>query len=221
MQKLQRDIVGEAMALFQRLQQERGQHQNRIDEIDRALGHLRGAAPAAAAKTAARPAKVKSVVVGRRGRGGNPMPLRAALVQVLAHGPRTKQELMAGVRKIGYRFKATDPMNSMQAFLYGAGKKLFKRVDGKFSLAAGVSSSTPAAGKPAKVRRVISPEARKRISDAVKARWARQRAGKNAPAKTTPVKPAKAKRNISPESRKKMADAAKRMWAARRKAANK
>jgi hypothetical protein len=39
-------------------------------------------------------------------------------------------------------------------------------------------AAAPAAGKPAKVRRVLSPEARKRIAAAQKKRWAEHRKAK-------------------------------------------
>jgi hypothetical protein len=106
------------------------------------------------------------------------MPLREALIIVLSQGSKTKHELLEGVRKIGYRFAASDPMNSLQAFLYGSGKKLFQRVDGKFALAGGASSSSNGPAKPAKAKRTMSLQARKRISEAVKARWAKQKAAK-------------------------------------------
>lgn len=35
---------------------------------------------------------------------------------------------------LGYRFASANPVNSVGAYLYGAGKKEFKRADGKFSL---------------------------------------------------------------------------------------
>ncbi len=74
----------------------------------------------------------------------------------------------------------------------------------------------PAASKPAKrKKRKLSPEGRKRIAEAVKKRWAAQKAvSKKAVA--APKKTAKKKRNLSPEGRKRIADAAKKRWAAQK-----
>jgi len=173
MKQRQDTIVQEAIALFQRLQQRRQELQGEIDAIDRALGQFRGVAPTAAVKSATIPR--------RKGRGQNSMPLREAVTQVLSGGAKTRQELLRGVQQLGYRFSATDPMNSLQAFLYGTGKKLFTREDGKFALVGGASGATSAkngANKPAKVKRTMSPAARKKIAAAQRARWAKVKAAK-------------------------------------------
>jgi hypothetical protein len=87
---------------------------------------------------------------------------------------------------------------------------------------------TLVAAKPAK-KRNLSPEGRKRIADAVKKRWAAQRAKKAEPKKSAAAtkkaavaaaqKPAKKKRNLSPEGRKRIAEAAKKRWEAQKAAA--
>jgi hypothetical protein len=66
---------------------------------------------------------------------------------------------------------------------------------------------TLATAKPAKKKRKLSPEGRKRIAEAVKKRWAAQ--------KSAPKKAAK-KRNLSPEGRKRIAEAARKRWAAKK-----
>jgi len=163
MQKQQRNILTEAISIFQQLQQRRDELTREIDEIDQALSQFRGASSAGAFRKAP-----KGVI--RRGVGQNGMPLREALFKVLANGARSKDQLLEDVQRIGYRFAATDPMNSLQAFLYGPGKKLFKRAEGKFSLANGVSASSGV-----KVKRTMSPEARKRIAAAQKKIWAERK----------------------------------------------
>ena len=223
MKTQQTDITSQVVALFRQLQQERQQHQARIEEIDRALAQVSGTAAVAPAKPAAQPAAAQPAAAGvaRRGRGGNAMPLRVALAQVLAQGPKTKEELMAGVKKIGYRFVGTNPMNSLQAFLYGPGKKLFKRAEGKtFALPGGAAAPAPAAVKAAvpvkTAKRNISPASRRKMAEAARKMWADRR---NA-AKTPAPKPAKAKRPLSAEARKRISDAVKARWA-RQKAAQK
>ena len=171
MQK-QTDILQAAISLFQKLRQERSEHQARVAAIDAVMAQLGGAVPAATLA----PVTPAAAPVGRRGRGNNTMRLQDAVAQSLAQGLQTKDELLAGVQRVGYRFATQNPMNSLQTFLYTTGKKLFPRVDGKFSVAGAVAA--PKAVKPAKVKRTMSPAARKRISEAVKARWARQKAGK-------------------------------------------
>jgi hypothetical protein len=78
----------------------------------------------------------------------------------------------------------------------------------------------PATVKPAKKKRKLSPEGRKRIVAAMKRRWAvKKKAGVAVvPAAKTPAKKAK-KRHISPETRKRIAEAAKQRWAAKKAAA--
>lgn len=78
----------------------------------------------------------------------------------------------------------------------------------------------PAAAKPAKKKRNLSPQGRKRIVEAMKRRWAaKKRAGVAVvPAVKTLAKKAKT-RHISPEARKRISEAAKQRWAAKKAAA--
>jgi len=182
------NLIGQAIAIFQELQDRRSQLQAEIEEIDRALGAVRNGDSIAATIPAARPVSKSAPVktAGRRGRGNNAMPLREAVAQVLASGPKTKEELLSGVRELGYRFATSDPANSLQAFLYGTGgKKLIQKAEGKrFALIAGgksapASRTTAKAAAPAKAKRNISPAARKRMADAARKMWAdRKKAAK-------------------------------------------
>jgi len=92
-----------------------------------------------------------------------------------------------------------------------------KRVGRPKKVAAAVA---PAAAKPAKKTRELSPEGRKRIVAALKRRWvAKRKAGVSVvPAAKAPAKQAK-KRHISPETRKRIAEAARQRWAAKKAAA--
>jgi hypothetical protein len=64
----------------------------------------------------------------------------------------------------------------------------------------------------------MSPAARKRISAAMKLRWAK-RLGKSTPKKAAgPTKGAPARKPMSPAARKKLAALMKARWAARKKA---
>jgi hypothetical protein len=60
----------------------------------------------------------------------------------------------------------------------------------------------------------MTPEGRRRLSEALKARWAAKRAGTTA----APVK-AKRKGGMTPEGRRRLSEALKKRWAAKRAAA--
>jgi hypothetical protein len=78
------------------------------------------------------------------------------------------------------------------------------------------SKNAMAASKPK--RRTMSPAARKRISAAMKLRWA-QRLGKSAPKKAAaPSKKVAARKPMGPAARKKLSALAKARWAAAKKA---
>jgi hypothetical protein len=187
------NIIQQVLALIRQLEQERQEHQNRIDEIDSALAQVRG--PSAPSQSTApavrwgRPAGSKNSSTAspvtpatiQGGRGGNTMSFREAVGRVTADGPLSVRDLVEAVQKIGYKFESKDPIKSVGAYLYGKGKKHFKRADGKFSLLGGSTvgngrSATTKPQAPAPAKRTMSPAARKRIADAVRARWARQKA---------------------------------------------
>jgi hypothetical protein len=85
--------------------------------------------------------------------------------------------------------------------------------------AAVAPAAAPALGRPRKARRKggMTPEGRRRLSEALKARWAAKKAGSSAPA----AAPAKAKRKggMTPEGRRRLSEALKKRWAAKRAAA--
>ena len=95
------------------------------------------------------------------------------------------------------------------------------RIDQAISALEGIAGpSAPRRGRPPKSqtapatrqrRRTMSAAARKRISDAMKQRWAKWK-GKSAPKK------AKSRRPMSAAARKKLSALMKARWAARKKA---
>jgi hypothetical protein len=104
------------------------------------------------------------------------------MTQVTSRQPLSVREIVEAVRSAGHKFESSDPIKSVGAYLYGPeGKKHFKRNDGKFSpmvkYSAPVSTGKNAPAQPAKAKKTFSPEARRRIAEAVRARWARQKAG--------------------------------------------
>jgi hypothetical protein len=87
----------------------------------------------------------------------------------------------------------------------------------------GLETAAPAAvrpvGRPRKAKRKggMTPEGRRRLSEALKARWAARKAGASAPAKAA-VKKAKRKGGMTAEGRKRLSEALKKRWAAKRAA---
>jgi hypothetical protein len=97
---------------------------------------------------------------------------------------------------------------------------------GEVSAAPVAPGAPPAATKKrGKRKRTLSPEARARIAEAQRKRWAATRTGAAAPvvakavAKTATKKAATKKRTMSPEARARIAEAQRKRWAATRKAA--
>jgi hypothetical protein len=80
------------------------------------------------------------------------------------------------------------------------------------------AEAAPGPGRPRKARRKgrMTPEGRRRLSEALKARWAAKRSGS-----AVPAPPAKAKRKggMTPEGRRRLSEALKKRWAAKRAAA--
>lgn len=168
MQKNNLDIVGQAIALFQQLQKRRGELQAEIDRIDQALGQFSSGSSSPQGKQPP------------RGLPANPLNLRQALTQVLQSGPKTKQEILNGVKQLGYVFSSQNPMNSLNAFLY-VNKKMVQKVDGnRVALVGGAaalsSTAKPKTAAPArKAKRQISAEGRKRIAEAARKMWAERK----------------------------------------------
>ena|ERR1700733_14538567 len=83
----------------------------------------------------------------------------------------------------------------------------------------GLETPAPAAarpvGRPRKAKRKggMTPEGRKRLSEALKARWAARKAGASAPAKK-----AKRKGGMTADGRKRLSEALRKRWAAKRAA---
>ena len=91
------------------------------------------------------------------------------MLQLTSKRPMTKQEILSEVEKLGYRFIAKDPVNSLNTVLYGK-KPKFKHAGGKFS--------PMGAQAKAKPKRKMSAAARAKISAAATARWARLKQAK-------------------------------------------
>lgn len=71
-------------------------------------------------------------------------------------------------------------------------------------------------GRPAR-KGGMTPEGRRRLSEALKARWATKRAGSPAQAKASAKKAAR-KGGMTPEGRKRLSEALRKRWAVKRAA---
>src|SRR5580698_8062680 len=70
-------------------------------------------------------------------------------------------------------------------------------------------------GRPRKAKRKggMTPEGRRRLSEALKARWAAKKAGSSVPARK-----AKRKGGMTPDGRRRLSEALKKRWAVKRAA---
>lgn len=122
--------IKQFLKLHLQLSQERAKIQKRLKEVEDALGAFDSIA-----------APIKSVEGKRRGpkpgskrKVSNEISLKDAVVKVLGKQHLTKEEILAGVLKLGYRFRTKKPLGTITVVLYGKNPK-FTRKDGKFGVA--------------------------------------------------------------------------------------
>jgi hypothetical protein len=122
------------IALRDGLLKEKAEITARLAEIEQALGSEAEVTAPKAAKAAKAP-KAPKAASGRapKRRARNEMSLKEAALKVASGKPQTKQEILDGIIKLGYKFSTKDPMNSLNVVLYSG--KNFKRADGKFAAA--------------------------------------------------------------------------------------
>jgi hypothetical protein len=170
------DDIRRYIDLRDSLVREKSELEQRLNQINEALGQADGAPKAAASAPISR-SKNAGQRRGRPARGG--ISLRDAVLQVTASGPKTKEDILQGVKNLGYKFSTKNPLNSLGVILYGKNPK-FKNENGKFQPVAGsASKATAPSAAPAAFRRKkrqMSPEARERIAAAQRARWAKAKA---------------------------------------------
>lgn len=156
------------LKLREQLSNERNELQERLRQIDAALGVSE--ARSAPAESFSRKA------TGRRGRPAGGLSLREAVQQVIKDRVMTKEEILEGIKNLGYRFATNNPMNSLGVILYGK-KPKFRNENGRFSLqgapATKASSQTDNQTVTQGKQRIMSPAARARIAAAQRARWAK------------------------------------------------
>lgn len=132
---MKQDIATRIVQLHASLVKEKASLEQRLSVINKALGSIGGSVSSAASTskaTVAVAARKPSKRGGARRRLENPMPLRKAIIQVTKAKPLTKEEILAAVQKLGYRFTGPIPMNSINVHLYTKGQ-FKKHSGGRFS----------------------------------------------------------------------------------------
>ena len=118
---MKHDSIQTYIALRESLLKERATLEAKLSRINEALksdGHV--PAVRAAKPTSPKPAK----------RTKNRLSLKAAITEVTKAKPLTKPEILAAVKKLGYKFGGAKPINSLNVVLYS--KRQFKNSGGKF-----------------------------------------------------------------------------------------
>jgi hypothetical protein len=118
------DKLERYLASLEALRAEKAELEARLAKIDAALA----ATPALNRGRRAGPSGPARRAQGRR----NGLSLREAVTQVTRHRPLRKPEILQAVRKIGYKFATSDPMNSLNAMLYAPANR-FRNVKGRFA----------------------------------------------------------------------------------------
>lgn len=119
--------VSQYVALREALVKEKSALEARLAAINRAL---EGKNPGAPGKPGRKPGRKAGAPRGKRAK--NEMSMKEATVKALTGKALSRQELLAAVQKLGYKFTAKKPLNSLSTLLYT--DKGFKNSGGKFSV---------------------------------------------------------------------------------------
>src|SRR5256885_747570 len=125
---MRNDITQQFVTLQRQLTSEKKGIEARLRQINEALGEISANAPAPAPAPA--PAVSAAPVWGGGGRPGGGASLRTLVLEALKEGPKTKEEVLATVKKRGFKFTSKDPLNSLGVILYGKNPR-FNRADGR------------------------------------------------------------------------------------------
>ncbi len=117
------DPLKQFVQLRNKLAEEKTRLEARLKEINRALGG-EIPTPFRAEKPAARKRAVKRIK--------NPISLRQSVIKLTKEKPLTKPEILAGLKKLGYKTTSKKPINLLNSVLYGKNPK-FKNQGGTFS----------------------------------------------------------------------------------------
>lgn len=172
------DLLRQYAKLRKQLTEEKSQLEARLAEINEVLGSESTSSPVEPT------AQVHLAKQPRRGRRtSNTMSMREAVLKALSKGPLARKEIVQAVEDVGYKFTTKNPLNSIGAVLYGKNSPVTTK-DGKFCLAEGVAiekaenNGTAGTGAHRRKKRRMSPEARAKIAEAQRARWAKVKRSK-------------------------------------------
>jgi hypothetical protein len=122
--------IKQFIKLRHQLESERTQIANRLKEVEAALGSFT-TAPLVAPMTTGRKRGPKP---GSKRKASNELSLKEAVVKAIGNKQMTREQILEGVLATGYRFRTSNPLNSLNVILYGK-KPKFSRKDGRFGLA--------------------------------------------------------------------------------------
>lgn len=132
---MKQDITTRIVQLHASLVKEKASLEQRLAVINKALRSIGGSVNSGPSVSKA-PVAIAASKPGKRGgarrRLDNPMPLKQAIIQVTKAKPLTKDEILAAVLKLGYKFTGPIPMNSINVHLYTKGQ-FKKHSGGRFS----------------------------------------------------------------------------------------
>jgi hypothetical protein len=121
---IRKDILKEFTSLQQELGDERRRIQSRLAQLDRVLS-LTVAATAGVPNV---PSPQNGNQAPRRERVQNKLSMREAIEEATAQRPLAVRDIVDAVQRLGFRFRSTNPVNSIGAYLYGKeGKKFFAK----------------------------------------------------------------------------------------------
>ena len=115
------DSVKQFLTIHESLLKEKAALEARLAQINQALALKGSGAPAIGFRQSTKRPK----------RHKNRLSLRAAAMEATKAKPLSKREILAAIKKLGYEFTTTKPLNSLNAVLYS--KRQFKNAGGKFS----------------------------------------------------------------------------------------
>jgi hypothetical protein len=177
------DPLKQFVKLRQQLLEEKGSIEERLEEINEALGHEEATITEPSIDSAQDP-KPKATR-GRKPRAGNGMSLREALFKTLAIRPLARSEVVKAVEGMGFRFTTKDPLNSISSILYAKNTPIKRNPEGKYYIDGGAQTGGKEKGdsgngqsSTGRKKRKMSPEGKARIAAAQRARWAKQKSAK-------------------------------------------
>jgi hypothetical protein len=129
--KTKTDSLKQYVELRKALLAEKTKLESRLAQINEALGSQQQPEAPVNKESSAPSATEQSAPSGTRSRVRNSISLRTAAIQVTKAEPLSKAQILAAVKKLGYKFGVSDPIPSLNTVLYT--KPKFKNVDGKFS----------------------------------------------------------------------------------------